>query len=50
MEDRFSKEIEIMKNKQVEMLEMKTSINEIQATVVLLALVLSADKIKQNKQ
>jgi hypothetical protein len=30
MEEKFSKEIEIMKNNQVEILEMKTSINEIQ--------------------
>jgi hypothetical protein len=30
MEDKFIKEIEIMKNNQVEILEMKTSINEIQ--------------------
>jgi hypothetical protein len=33
LEEKFSKEMEIMKNNQVEMLEMKTSINQIQTTV-----------------
>jgi hypothetical protein len=33
MEEKFSKEMEIMKNKQVSMLEMKTSINEIKPTL-----------------
>jgi chromosome segregation ATPase len=33
MEEKFSKEMKIMKNNQVEMLKMKTSINQIQAAI-----------------
>jgi predicted nucleic acid-binding Zn-ribbon protein len=33
MEEKFSKEMEIIKNNQLEILEMKTSINQIQATI-----------------
>jgi hypothetical protein len=44
MEEKFSKEMEIMKNSQVEMLEIKTSRNQIKTAI------LSADKIKQKKE
>jgi hypothetical protein len=33
MEEKFSKEMEIMKNNQVEILEMKSSMNQIQTTM-----------------
>jgi hypothetical protein len=33
MEEKFSKEMEIVKNNQVEMSEMKTSVNQVKTTV-----------------
>jgi hypothetical protein len=46
MEEKFSKEVEIMKNNQVEILEIKTSINPIQTTRYL---PLSVDRSNRRK-
>jgi hypothetical protein len=46
VEEKFSKEMEIMKNNQVEMFEMKTSVNQIQTTMDSVI----HSKIKQKKE